>query len=204
MKKPLLRIFLILFMVSLISAVLTDDETSFGIAVSEDDNTILEEVVTNIEIEATPPVEEKLVGIFDKCEHKKMSTVFSFQFENSVATSYFKPYCKNCNHYFGYTLFRGTPNDLSYLEAVRQYIDESDIKSGEYYTMIATVSLADYDINRARIRCKVENEDIIVGFSVEFRGEFEEQVSLIREGDEITFSGRLYDEGFGWTDCELL
>lgn len=133
-----------------------------------------------------------------------MIKMFSFQFENSTAVSHLEPRCKNCNHYFGYTAFRGTPKDLSYLELVKQNIDERNIKAGEYYTMRAVVSLEDYDVNRTRIRCKVESDNTIVGFSVEFREGFEEQISLLQKGDEITFRGRLYDNGFGWTDCELL
>ena len=34
--------------------------------------------------------------------------------------------------------------------------------------------------------------------------ELEEEISLIKEGDEIAFRGKLYEEGFGWTDCELV
>ena len=140
----------------------------------------------------------------DKCEHEEMVTLFSFEFENSSASSHIKPFCENCNNYFGYTLFRGTPKDTSYLKVVMQNIDGQDVKAGEYYTMSAVVTQEDYDINRTRIRCKVESDNIMVGFSVEFKNEFEEQVSLMREGDEITFRGRLYDDGFGWTDCELI
>lgn len=138
------------------------------------------------------------------CEHEEIGTIFSFQSENSTTKSSYKPYCKNCEEYFGYTRFIGTPDDLSYLEAVKPNIEGNEVKAGEYQTMTAVVSLADYNADKTRIRCKVENEEVIVGFSVEFRGEFEEQVSFLQEGDEITFRGRLYDNGFGWTDCELL
>ena len=54
------------------------------------------------------------------------------------------------------------------------------------------------------IKERSENDNVIVGFSVQFRDEFEEEISLIKEGDEITFRGKLYEEGFGWTDCELV
>ena len=139
-----------------------------------------------------------------KCEHENMKTVFSFQPQNSTANSYYKPYCENCNNDLGYTMFRNTPSDTSYLDAVKSYIDGDEIVGGEDYTMTAVVSLGDYDSQKTRIRCKVEKDDIIVGFSVQFRDELEEEISLIKEGDEITFRGKLYEEGFGWTDCELV
>ena len=59
-------------------------------------------------------------------------------------------------------------------------------------------------IGNIRRACKVEKDNIIAGFSVQFRDELEEEISLIKEGDEITFRGKLYEEGFGWTDCELV
>ena len=140
----------------------------------------------------------------DKCEHEEMGKIFSFQYQNSTAYSDIKPFCKNCNHYFGYTGFRGTPNDDSYLKVIKDYIDSDEVIGGEYYRMTATLVLSDYDVDKTRIRCEIESEDTIVYFSVQFRDEFEESVSSIQEGDKITFRGRLYDGGFGWTDCELI
>lgn len=140
----------------------------------------------------------------DKCEHEEIGTLFSFQFENSIAASDVKSFCNDCGQSFKITQFHGTPTDVSYLETVNNFIDGNEIVAGEYYTMKAVVSVADHDINKTRVRCKVENEDVTVGFSVEFREGFEEQISLLQKGDEITFRGRLYDNGFGWTDCELL
>ena len=145
-----------------------------------------------------------IMTTLDKCEHEETSRVFSFEFENSAATSYTKLFCKNCEQHLKTTIFQDTPNDLSYREVVDEHIDGDKFVGGEYYTMTAIVTLADYDVQRTRIRCKVENEDIGVVFSVEFKDDFEKRVSSIQEGDEITFRGRLYDNGFGWTDCELL
>jgi hypothetical protein len=136
-----------------------------------------------------------------KCEPGKK---FSFQFQGSTAMSYVRPYCEHPGHVYIATSFRGTPNDLSYLEAIRVNSDSDKIVWGEYYTMVATVTLADYDFNRTRVHCKVQSENIIVNFSVEFREGFEELVSLLDDGDEITFRGRFYDEGCGFTDCELI
>lgn len=138
------------------------------------------------------------------CYHEEKGKMFSFQFENSTAMSYIQPFCKNCTHYFGYSHFRDTPSDISYLGAVEEYILEDGIFGGRYCTMSATVALRDYDVTRTRVRCQIQNDDIIVNFSVEFREEFDEAVSAMSEGDEITFRGRLYDKGFGWTDCELI
>ena len=138
-----------------------------------------------------------------KPEHE-MGKVFSFQFQGSTAASYIRPFCETCTNVFGYTVFRGTPNDSSYLDAIRRHSGEDEITGGEYYTITAIITLGDYDFNRTRIRCEVRHENIIVNFSVEFRGEYEESVGLFDEGDTITFRGRLYDEGFGFTDSELI
>lgn len=167
------------------------------------DSTVGEDIKTDaVKKETSKSSSKFLYG----CDHEEMGSIFSFQFENSTAASYIKPYCKNCDTYFGYNSvrFRGTPNDLSYLDVIRQYVDRPDIEGGKYYTMTANVLLGDYDIYRTRIKCEVERDGIVVCFSVEFQEEFEERVSLLQKGDEITFRGRLYDEGFGWTDCELL
>ena len=139
----------------------------------------------------------------EPCEHE-MGKIFAFQFQESTANSNITPFCKKCNHYFGYSLFRGTPEDSSYLEVIKAHIGEDEIIGGEYYTVTAIVTLADYNADKARISCKVQNEDVIVGFSVEFKGEFEDALNLIQEGDEITFRGRFYDTGCGFTDCELI
>lgn len=139
-----------------------------------------------------------------KCDHEEMGKIFSFQSEGSTAASHVKPFCKNCNHYFGYSIFRGTPEDSSYLEAIEKHSGMSEIVGGEYYTMTVIVSLADYDFGKTIIGCEIEKDDTVVLFSVEFREEFEESVALYDKGDEITFRGRLYDTGFGFTDCELI
>lgn len=139
-----------------------------------------------------------------KDEHKHVK-IFSFQFQGSTASSYVKPWCKSGRCYnLGYTLFRGTPSDLSYLDVIKEHIGVDEIVGGEYYTVTAIISVADYNFQKTRISCKLQNEDIIVGFSVEFRDEFEDAVSLLDEGDEVTFRGRYYDEGCGFTDCELI
>lgn len=140
----------------------------------------------------------------EKCEHKEMGKIFSFQPQNSTACSYSKQFCKNCNKYFGYTSFKVAPDDTSYLEVVKEYIDDDEIFAGEYYIMTAVLELSDYNVDKTRIRCKIESEDTIVSFSVLFQDKFEDSVASLQEGDEIKFRGRLYDEGFGWTDCELI
>lgn len=145
-----------------------------------------------------------IVSATPKCEHEEMGTWFSFQPQNSTAASSMKPFCINCNQSFDAEIFRHTPNDSSYLEAIKVHSDASEIVGGEYYTITATVVLEDYDTTKTKIRCEVRSEKVIVDFSVEFREEFEESVALLEEGDEITFRGRLYDEGCGWTDSELI
>ena len=141
---------------------------------------------------------------FDKCEHENVDEYFSFQFQNSTASSDLKWICADCYKEMNRARFRGTPTDTSYLEAIAEHSNESDIVGGEYYTITATVTLADYDHTKTRITCSVRNEDTVVGFSVEFKEEFEEIVSSIQEGDEVTFRGRFYDVGCGFTDAELI
>ena len=136
-----------------------------------------------------------------KCEPGKK---FSFQFEGSTAASYIKPFCEHNGHVYISTIFRGTPDDLSYLDVVAEHSDGDEIVWGEYYTVTAVMTLGDYDFGRTRIRCQVESGNIIVNFSVEFRDGFEESVDLLNEGDTVTFRGRFYDEGCGFTDCELI
>ena len=145
-----------------------------------------------------------VLGAILQCEHEEMGTIFAFQFQNSTASSSTQPFCKECHQRFRATRFRGTPDDLSYLEVIREHSDGNEIVGGEYYTITAIVTLADYDFQKTTLKCKVESEDIVVAFSVEFKDGFEDAVALLDEGDEITFRGRLYDEGCGWTDCELL
>ena len=58
-----------------------------------------------------------------------------------------------------------------------------------------------------KIRVKNKNteiEDFILFFNAEFREGYGEQVRLIQDGDTITFRGRFYDKGCGFTDCELI
>ena len=141
-----------------------------------------------------------------KCEHEEMVKVFGFQFQGSTAASYWRKHCKNCDNRYAYPSnpFRGNPTDLSYLEALKEHIDGDEIVGGEYYTVTAIMTLGDYNIDKTRISCKVESNNIIVEFSAEFREEFEDLVDLLKEGDEITFRGKFYEEGCGFTDCELI
>ena len=140
-----------------------------------------------------------------KCEHTQITKHFSFQFQGSTASSNVRQYCEECNSYVDNpSLFKGNPEDLSYLEVVKAHSDGDEIVGGEYYTMTAIVTLGDYDTQKTRINCRVQSENIIVWFSVEFREEFEDAVTLLQEGDEITFRGRYYDTGCGFTDCELI
>ena len=139
-----------------------------------------------------------------KCDHEEVGKVYSFQPNYSMAASDMKSYCKSCNRYLGYSAFRGTPKDQSYLEVVKEHITEGRLVPGGYCTVSATVSLGDYDTTRTRIRCQIESEGVIVGFSVEFREGYERAVASLREGDQITFRGSLYTTGFGWSGCELI
>ena len=158
------------------------------------------------ERESIPSSSPDDIGHSRGCQHEEMIKVFNFQFQNSTAFSYIKMYCRNCGNGYSYklTLFRGSPDDLSYLDVLMKNMEGEEIEGGEYYTVTAIVTLADYDFTRTRINCKMESENVIVCFSVEFRDGFEDSVDLLREGDTITFCGKLYEEGCGFMDCELI
>jgi hypothetical protein len=170
--------------------------------ISNEDEVVSEPVAKKVIRESAAEVEEAEPKPTGKHEHGK---IFSFQPKGSTAYDYVKPWCKSRECvYPGYSLFRGTPSDTSYLDVIGEHIDSDEIIGGEYYTVTATVTLADYDFARTRLGCKVQNDDIIVYFSVDFREEFEDAVGLLEEGDEVTFRGRFYDVGCGWEDCELI
>lgn len=139
-----------------------------------------------------------------KHTHDEMSMKFSFQPENSTAGDYMQPFCRICDYYLTSYPILDTSSDTSYLEAITEHSNASEIVPGEYYTITATVVLADYDFYKTRIRCEVGNENVVVNFSVEFQQEFEEAVGLLEAGDEVTFYGRFYDEGCGFTDSVLV
>ena len=141
-----------------------------------------------------------------KCENEDLFDIFHFQHQGSTALSYVEKHCENCNtdHGISRTTFRGNPTNISYLETLIEHSDGEEIIGGEYYTITAIVTLPDFDLNKTRIKCKVESANTIVLFSVEFKEGFEDSVGLLQEGDEITFRGRYYDVGCGFTDCELL
>lgn len=151
----------------------------------------------------TPEPEETPEKFSIRCEHEE-GKVFSFQTQGSTAASDMRLYCKNCMQNIKVAIFRGTPKDLSYLDIIKEHIDGEEIVGGEYYTIKGIVAVADYNIPKTIIRCRLESGDTIVIFSVEFREEFEDAVGLLKEGDEVTFRGRFYDEGCGFTDSELI
>lgn len=141
-----------------------------------------------------------------KCEHVNTATMYTFVSHDSVGYSDVRPYCRDCEKRLEYQLFKGTLVDQSYLSAIVEHSDGNEILPGEYYTVTATVPLGfvGYASQNVWLNCKVENEEFILGFNVEFREEFKGLVSLVEKGDEITFRGRFYDEGCGFTDAELI
>ncbi len=148
----------------------------------------------------------------ETCEHEDTIGIYSFQYENSTAAHSTREYCNVCEKYTTTysSRFRGTPTDQSYLEAIITQSDANEIIPGEYYTITATVTSAgvsSYNEGRfwtVRVGCKLENEDFEIYCYADFRKEFWEQVELLKEDDIITFRGRFYDEGCGFTDCVLL
>ena len=145
-----------------------------------------------------------LVAFLLRCEHDNKITTFVFQYENSTTASYVKTTCEGCNQTFSRTLFRGTPPDSSYIKAVEEHTGDKMFVSGEYDTIRAKVVSIDYFSPKTEIGCCVQTGNCHVHFPVEFKNEFEESVSLLQEGDEITFYGKSSLTGLSWTDCEIV
>lgn len=140
----------------------------------------------------------------DHCNHEVLATEYAFASYDTPSQSHVRNYCKNCEERSKATLFRGTPIDTSYLAAIVEHSDGSEIIPGQYYTVTATVTMRDYSPTDVWANCKVENKDFIIEFNVEFRDEFADAIDVLEIGDEITFRGKFYDEGCGFLDCELI
>ena len=141
-----------------------------------------------------------------KCDHEEV-TRYMFTSNDSTAHSSAARYCNKCNERLSaHSQFKGELVDKSYLRAIIDHSDGSEIIPGEYYTVTVTVPLGFYGYasDTVELTCEVENADFIVRFAAEFREEFKAQVESIEKGQEITFRGRFYDTGCGFTDCELL
>lgn len=142
-----------------------------------------------------------------KCEHEETVKKYSFAAYNSTAQHDVCDYCKTCKtRRSTYFVFKDELVDKSYLEAIVEHSDGSEIVAGEYYTVTAIVPLGLYSTSSDKIRigCRVENDEFIVSFSADFREEFRGMLGTVEEGEEITFRGRFYDKGCGFTDCELI
>lgn len=142
----------------------------------------------------------------EKCEHEEVRR-YVFTSPDSTVHSSVCGYCNKCEtRLTTYSLFKGELVDKSYLSALIEHSDASEIVPGEYYTVTASVPLGfyGYSSDTLWLTCEVENDDFVVRFSAVFREEFKDQVRSIQEGDIITFRGRFYDEGCGFTDCELI
>ena len=145
-----------------------------------------------------------LLGFILKCDHNNIIDVYSFQPEHSTAMGYVKTKCDDCGKGFGYSLFRDNPTDEKYINVIGEHCKDKIFIEGEYDTVKATVTLADYDFDKTRLNCSVRQGDVEVYFPVTFKGEYEEQVSSIQKGDEITFYGKSALEGLSWIECELI
>ena len=153
-----------------------------------------------------------LIGIMlvvanNQCDHNETQTRYVFVAEDSPSNSDVAKFCKECGERVtNYSLFKGTPTDKSYLSAIVEHSDSNEIIPGEYYTVTAIVPLGfyAYGSNSVWLTCEVKNDAYIVRFNVEFREGFKDLISSIEKGEEITFRGKFYAEGCGFTDCELI
>ena len=138
----------------------------------------------------------------EKCEHREV-TRYYFSTDDSMVHNSVCGFCTKCRtRLTPYSLFQGELVDKSYITAMQEHSDGSEIIPGEYYTVTAIVPLG--FMGSVGLACEVENEDFSVRFTAVFRAEYIEQIKLIEEGQEITFRGRFNDKGCGFTDCELL
>ena len=138
----------------------------------------------------------------EKCEHEEVIR-YHFSTDDTMVHNSACGYCTKCDtRLTEYSLFQGELVDKSYLEAIKEHSDGSEIIPGEYYTVTATVPLG--FIGSGGLVCEVENEEFLVRFSAAFRAEFIEQIKSMEKGQEITFRGRFYDTGCSFTDCEIV
>lgn len=145
-----------------------------------------------------------LLGMAVKCDHNNIIEVYSFQPENSTAMSYVKSFCEDCGQRFHLTLFRDAAPDEKYIDVIEEHCKDEIFVKGEYNTIMATVTVLDYDAQKTKINCSVQQDGVEVYFSVAFKEEYEETVSLLQVGDEITFRGKSASMGLSWTDCEII
>ena len=145
-----------------------------------------------------------MLGFALRCEHESTLKTFAFQPEKSTAASSFKVVCDKCNQPERIARFYGTPSDTAYVGVVSEHCKDKKFVSGEYDTVTATLLYHDYDPTKTQVQCKVREGDVIVGFSARFKPEYDEAVSLLKEGDEITFYGKSSAEGLFWSNCELV
>ena len=162
-------------------------------------------IVTLVSLCVLVPILFLILFTPEPCEHEEMARMYVFPASFSEQGST-RQFCRECDEYFQYALFEGTLKDQSYLNAIKEHSDGDEIIPGEYYTVTATVHLGFYGHGSKSLwlKCQVENEDFLVRFTVEFREEFRELVESAEADQEITFRGRFYDEGCGFTDCELI
>ena len=144
------------------------------------------------------------LGLIFKCDHTRVIEVFTFQPENSRALSYSKSYCDECRKCLHTALFQGSPTNESYIDAVEEHCGDKSFVKGEYDIVKAEVLSKNYNSSQAKIRCTIKHGDVQANFSVVFKGEYKEAVSLLETGDEITFYGKSALTGLSWTDCELI
>lgn len=71
-------------------------------------------------------------------------------------------------------------------------------------TAAVTIDYYSSGIEEPRLACKEENDDYEVLFSVGFKEEYRDLISSVKKGEEITFRGKFYTEGCGFSDCELI
>lgn len=145
----------------------------------------------------------------EKCEHEETIERYAFDsvdsiVENSVTITH---YCKKCDKRVGnHSEVNVESVGDSYLGVIVRHSDATEINPGEYYTITATAPFGFVGgmTDKIWLHCDAETEDYIVRFVVDFNEEFRELVSSVNGGDIITFRGRFYDSGCGFSDAELI
>ena len=137
----------------------------------------------------------------ESCRHYEHKEVYSFvNHPNYLA--YKQYHCKDCGYFNGYNNYiYEMPDKTPYLDLIRELVDCDVLIDGEFYTIKAIVN---NNYSLSSVRCKLEDENVIVYFSIYLKDEYKNNIKLLKSGDEITICGKFNSVTLEWIDCELI
>ena len=147
-----------------------------------------------------------LIGFYmcTHCDHEETRYVYIFQTNSTTGNSYYRTVCSDCDEIRKTTMFNGNPTNTAYLPVMAAHCGTSEMAPEEYYTVTATVSDSHSAYDKLRLRCYVEGETATVYFTATFPEEFLEDLQALEGKDTVTFYGKYYTQGCGFTDCILI